>query len=156
MVQYTSLELGSGVAGARVYPTPGVGLGGRTSHSGRGEYTTTAALGAGDTVLMFDLPPRARVVGGFLKAEGQLDSNGTPTLTVSLGTAATPGLFFNASTAVGRAVGATADTNMAATGRDYVTTAKTRVIMTFPAGAATGVVGNKIVAHLTYHVEEPA
>ena len=45
---------------------------------------------------------------------------------------------------------------MAATGRDFVTTGKTRVIMTFPGAAATGVVGNKVIAHLTYHVEEPA
>jgi hypothetical protein len=45
---------------------------------------------------------------------------------------------------------------MAATGRDYLTTGKTRVTMTFPAGAATGVTGNKVIAHLTYHVEEPA
>lgn len=136
------------------YPVPGVGLGGKTSHSQRGEFTTTVALAAADTIQMFDLPPRARVVGGFLKA-AQLDSNGSPTITVSLGIVGTPGLFFNASTAVGRTAGVTADATMNPAGRDYLTTAKTPVIMTIPAGAATGVVGAQIVAHLTYHVEEP-
>lgn len=147
---YTSLELTP-----PAYPVSGVGLGGRTYHSARGEFTTTAGIGAGDTVAMFDLPPRARIQGGWIKAD-QLDSNGSPTITVSLGISGTAGLFFSASTAVGRSSGVTQDTTLLPTGRDYLTTGKTRVIMTFPAAAATGVVGAKVVAHLSYTVEEPA
>lgn len=155
MANYTSIELGSGVAGARTYPVSGVGLGGRTYHSARGEYTTTVAIGAGDTVQMFDLPPRARIHSAYIKAD-QLDSNGSPTITTSMGITGTAGLFFSASTSVGRTAGASADTAMLPAARDFLTTGKTRVFLTFPAAAATGVVGAKIVVHVAYSVEEPA
>jgi hypothetical protein len=71
MAQYYSLE-----TTAPVYPISGVGLGGRTTHHARGEFTPTAAITTADVVDMFDLPPRARIIGATLKAEGQIDSNG--------------------------------------------------------------------------------
>src|SRR6476646_1401799 len=98
MAQFYSIETGSGVAGARLYPVSGVGMGGRTSHHARGEFTTTAALAAADIVDLFDLPPRARIIGGFIKAT-DMDTNGTPTIAFNVGIAGTPALFFAASTA---------------------------------------------------------
>jgi hypothetical protein len=146
MTAYLSTELTP-----PVYPVSGVGLGGRTYHAARGEFTSSVALALNDTVAMFDLPPRARVVGGWLKAT-DIDSNGSPTIALSLGISGTAGLFFSSST-VGQAGGV--DVTMAATGRDYLTTGKTRVILTVATGPATGVAVGTIVAHLAYHVEEP-
>jgi hypothetical protein len=147
MTAYTSLELTP-----PAYPVSGVGLGGRTTHAARGEFTSSVALAAADTVAMFDLPPRARINGGFLKST-DIDSGGSPAIALSLGIAGTPALFFSSST-VGQAGGV--DTAMAATGYDYVTTGKTRVILTVTTGPATGVAVGTIVARLAYTVEEPA
>lgn len=146
MANFTSLELTP-----PVYPVSGVGLGGRTAHHARGQYTTLATLATADTIQFFDLPPRARVVGGYIKAD-QLDTS--TGLALSLGTATTPALFFSSST-VGRTAGGGVDRTMTFAGTDFVTTAKTRVILTATAGATTGANG-AIVAVLTYMVEEPA
>jgi len=152
MADYFSLQ----TAGPRQYPVSGVGLDGRTAHHERGEFTATANLTTGDRVLMFYLPPRSRVTGGFIKSTGQLDSNGTPTVTVNVGTTATPTLFFNGSTNVGRVVGDSAETTMNPTGRDFLTSAKTPVYMTLGANPATGAATAKIVVMLTYLSEQPA
>lgn len=146
MANFTSLELTP-----PVYPVSGVGLGGRSEHWARGQYLTTATLATGDTIQFFDLPPRARITGGFIKAD-QLDTS--TGLTLSLGISGTPALFFSAST-IGRTAGGGVDRNVTFAGTDYVTTQKTRVIMTATAGATTGANGN-IVCGLTYLVEEPA
>jgi len=152
MANYFSLQ----TIGPRLAPISGVGLDGRTAHHERGQFSATVALTTADNVLMFYLPPRARIVGGFIKSTGQLDSNGSPTVTVNLGTAATPTLFFNASTNVGRVVGDSAETTMNPTGRDFVTTAKTPVYLTLAANPATGATTATIVAMLSYLVEQPA
>lgn len=146
MANYNSIE----VAGS--YPVSGVGLGGRTAHHARGQFALTAALAAADTIQLFDLPPRARVLGGFIKSD-DVDTNGTPTITYNVGTAATPALFFAASVA-GQA--GTVDRNLAVAGTDFVTTGKTRVLLTVAAGPATGTTTGTIVVVLNYTVEEPA
>ncbi|MCW2763385.1 MAG: hypothetical protein JWR85_3586 [Marmoricola sp.] len=146
MASFNSLELTP-----PVYPVSGVGLGGRTTHTAYGRYTTAATLATGDTIAMFDLPPRARIKHGFIKS-AQLDTS--TGLTLSLGTVATPTLFFNAST-VGRTAGGAVDRALSFTGTDFITTGKTRVIMTATAGATTGANGD-IVCALEYTVEEPA
>lgn len=151
MAQFYSLETGGAITG-RQYPTPGVGMGGRVSKHGRGEFTTTAALTTADTVDLFDLPPRARVIGGFIKAT-DMDTNGAPTITLNVGITGTPQLFFAASTA---AQAGTVDRALAAAGTDYVTTAKTRVKLTVQANAATSVAVGTVVVVLNYIVDEPA
>jgi hypothetical protein len=151
MTAYSSLELTP-----PIYPVSGVGVGGRTTHHARGEFTPTVALTTADTVAMLDLPPRARIVSAVLKYEGQTDSNGTPTWAVNVGTAATPALIFAASTA-GRTAGASIDRAPTAISTDFLTTgAKTRIFLAPSANAATFVVGQKIVLIVAFLVEEPA
>lgn len=147
MAQFYSLE-----TTPPVYPVSGVGLGGRTSHHARGEFTTSVALAAADVVDLFDLPPRARVLGGFVKAT-DMDTNGSPTIAFNIGIAGTPALFFAASNA---AQAGTVDRAMAATGTDYVTTGKTRVKLVVSTGPATGVAVGTVVVVINYIVEEPA
>jgi len=146
MVAYTSLEMTP-----PVYPVSGVGLGGRTSHSARGQYTVTTALAAGDTVAMFRLPPRARIKSGYIKSDA-VDSGSA--VTYNVGIAGTPALFFSGST-VGRNGGGV-DRTVAFAGVDYVTPAYQTVILTVGAAPTTGTSGGTIVLDLTYSVEEPA
>lgn len=135
----------------RSFPVSGVGLGGRTSHHARGEFTATTAFTTADFVDMFDLPPRARVIGGFIKAT-DMDSNGAPTITLNVGIVGTPQLFFAAAN-VAQAGGVLATLTTA--GYDYVTTGKTPVRLVPQANAATFAAGTIIVV-LDYIVEEPA
>lgn len=150
MAQYYSLELGDGVANARTYPTPGVGLGGRTIHYARAEKTLSAAITTSDVLDLFDLPPRARVVDGWVKSD-DMDTNGSPTYAFNIGISGTAALFFSA--AVAPQAG-TVVRMSAATGFDYLTTAKTRVKLVPSANAATFAAGTLVVM-LAYIVEEP-
>lgn len=152
MAQFYSLELGSGLANARTYPVSGVGLGGRVMKHARAEFTTTAALALNDIVDLFDLPPHARVQSGYIKST-DMDTNGSPTITFNVGITGTAGLFFASSTAP---QAGTVDRTMAATGVDYVTTAKTRVKLVVNAGPATGVAIGTVVVVIGYFCEEPA
>lgn len=152
MAQFYSLQLGSGAVNARTYPVPGVGLGGRTAHHARAEFTTTAALAAADIVDLFDLPPRARVIGGLVKST-DMDTNGTQTIAFNIGITGTPALFFAATVA---AQAGTVDRTLAVAGTDYVTTGKTRVKLVVSTGPATGVAVGTVSVILTYFVEEPA
>lgn len=154
MAQYFSLQLGGGVAGARTFPVSGVGLGGRTTHHARGEYTPGAAITTADVIDMFDLPPRARILGATLKYEGQIDSNGVPTWAVNIGSAETPALIFAASTA-GRTAGASVDRSPTAISFDTLLPSKTRIRLVPTANAATFVPGQKIVLIVDFTVEEP-
>jgi len=152
MANFKSIQLGSGAANGRNYPVSGVGMGGRTNHGARGEYTITAALALNDTIELFDLPPRARVVSGFVKVD-DLDTGGSPAIVLAVGDAGDDDRYFTGLT-TGQAGGVS--TTMAATGVDYVTTAKTRVIAKVTTGPATGATTGKVVVVLNYWVEEPA
>jgi hypothetical protein len=152
MTNYTSLELGGGLANARNYPVSGPGVGGRTPHAARGQYTITAALALNDTIQMFDLPPNARITGGFIKSD-DLDTNGSPTIVYSLGDAGSSTRFFSGAT-VGQTGTFVSTLNFG--GLDYVTTGKTRVFLTVTTGPATGATTGTIVCVLHYWVNEPA
>ena len=145
MVDFSSLQMTAPTA-----PVSGVGLGGRTPHGARGEFTSTVAVTTADRVIMFNIPPRSRIVSGFLKTT-DMDSNGAPTLALNVGTVANPTLFFAGSTIAqtGGAVG------MFSNGLDFVTTARTAVIITPSANAATFANGT-IVLVINYWNEEPA
>ncbi len=151
MANFNSVELGGTTANARTYPVSGVGLGGRTTHRARGEYTITAALALNDTIQLFDLPPRARILGGFIKAD-DLDSGGTA-IRLSVGDSGSATRYFSSSSA--GSVATSVDMTMAATGVDYLTTAKTRVFMTVSTGPTTGATTGTIVVSISYNVEEP-
>ncbi len=151
MAQYYSLELGDGVANARTYPVSGVGLGGRTVHYARAEKTLSAAITTSDVLDLFDLPPRARVVDGFVKSS-DMDTNGSPTFAWNIGDSGDADRYFAAANApqTGVVVRMTL-----ATAIDYVTTAKTRVKLVPSANAATFAAGTLVVM-IGYIVEEPA
>lgn len=152
MATLTSVELGSGVAGARTYPVSGVGTGGRTTHAARGTCTITAALALNDTIQLFDLPPGARIVSGFVKSD-DLDSGGTG-LRIDVGIAGTTTLFLTGGAGTpGPVAGVTNVLN--ATGVDYLTTAKTRVIATVSTGPTTGATTGTFIVVLEYFVNEP-
>lgn len=146
MAAYLSLE-----KTPPTYPVSGVGLGGRTSHHARGQYTVVTALVANDTVALFRLPPRARIIGGFLKSDA-VDS--ASAVTYNVGITGTPALFFSGST-VGR-TGGGVDRTVAFAGTDYVTAGFTEVMLTVGASPTTGTTGGTIVVVLNYMVEEPA
>lgn len=152
MANFKSLELGGTAANARTYPVSAVGMGGRTPHGARGEYTISAALALNDTIELFDLPPRARIVGGFVKS-ADFDTNGTPTIVLAVGDAADDDRYFTGLT-VGQTGGLS--TGLAITGVDFVTTQKTRVIAKVTTGPATSATTGQLVVVLHYWVEEPA
>ena len=101
------------------------------------------------------IPNNAVIDQVVLKAQTQLDSNGTPTLAFNVGVTGTPALFFSAITTVGRAAGASYETLMAAGGKLYKNTsgAKQRVDVSPSANAATAVAG-VLEVQVRYHIEE--
>lgn len=155
MATLYSLELGGtrATTGARTYPVSGVGLGGRTTHAARGTYTISAALALNDTIQLFDLPPNARIVSGFVKSD-DLDSGGTG-LRIDVGDAADADRYLVGGAGTpGPVAGVT--TVLAATAYDYVTTAKTRVFATVSTGPTTGATSGTFTVLLEYIVNEPA
>ena len=115
----------------------------------RATVVCAAAPATTDTLNFFYLPPGARVVGGYLSAT-DMDTNGSPTLTLNVGEAGTPARLFSAST-VGQA--GTASQSFAAGALDYQYAAKTLVTGVAQANAATGAAGSVTLA-LLYVVEE--
>jgi hypothetical protein len=114
-----------------------------------------AGLIANDTIEFGYIPMNAVVVGAGLKADTQLDSNGSPTLALDLGVAGTPQLFKAAVTTVGHANGASVDNSITAAGFLWKNTtgADVQIVATAHAGAATGV-GGQLELDLTYFVED--
>lgn len=136
-----------------VYPVSGVGLGGRTPHAARGTYTITAALAANDTIQLFDIPMRSRIVGGYIKSD-DLDSGGTG-LRIDVGDSGDADRYFVGGAGTpGPVAGVSND--VAAAGLDYLTTAKTRVLATVSTGPTTGATTGTFTCVLFYFNEEPA
>jgi len=138
------------------YQPPGTGHGECqiTQHLHTSAYVS-AALATNDVVQFGYIPANAVVSGVTLKADGQLDSNGSPTLTFDVGVTGTAQLFKAAVTTVGRAAGASVDTTNAAAGTLYKNTsgAKQLIFATAHAGAATGAAGT-LELDVTYWVED--
>lgn len=111
----------------------------------------TAALTTSDTFAFFTLPKNARVHLATLKCT-DIDTNGSPTVTINVGDAGSSTRYFSAST-VGQA--GTVDIAIAAAGRLYKTTAKTPIVGSVGTGAATGVAGTLELA-IGYVVEDAA
>ncbi len=148
MATYTSLELTP-----PTYPVSGVGMGGRTLHSARGTFTLTAALALNDTIQLFDIPVRSRILGGFVKSD-DLDTGGTG-LRIDVGDSGdTDRYFVGGAGTPGPVAGVTND--VAATGIDYLTPQKTRVYATVSAGPTTGATTGTFTVVLFYSNEEPA
>lgn len=112
------------------------------------EVAISAALTTADTINFFDLPPNSRVLYAILEAS-DLDTNGTPLLTLNIGDAGDADRYFVASTVGQTGVSAV---STAVTGLGYLNTAKTRVVGVPAANAATGVAGT-IALTVLYVVE---
>ncbi|HEY5106591.1 MAG TPA: hypothetical protein VII73_07445 [Caulobacteraceae bacterium] len=116
-----------------------------------------ATLAANDVLNFGYLPNNAIVASMVLKAATQLDSNGSPTLSIDMGVVGTAQLFKAAITTVGRTAGASADigTGLAAAGYLYKNTsgAKQLVIGTVHAAAATAVAGT-LELDVEYYLED--
>lgn len=117
----------------------GVSAGGPAGNvlSAYAEVSCTAALTTADTINFFDLPTGARVLHMTMEST-DLDTNGTPLLTINVGDAGSATRYFSAST-VGQA--GTASSTSAVTGLHYKNTAKTRIVGVPAANAATGAAG---------------
>ena len=112
------------------------------------EISVTAALTTSDAFNFGVLPANARVIGGFLEAT-DMDTNGSPTLTINVGDSGDADRFFAAST-VGQA--GTASTALAVTGLGHKFTSETTITGAPAANAATGAAGTLYLC-LYYVVE---
>lgn len=113
--------------------------------------TCAAAPATTDTINFGYLPANARIHSAVLKSS-DMDSNGSPTITINVGDAGSATRLFSASTAP---QAGTVDTSMQATGRFYKTTGKTLIVGVAQANAATGVAGT-LELSITYVVEDSA
>lgn len=106
--------------------------------------TCTAAPSTSDTLNFGYLPKGATIIGGYIEAS-DMDTNGTPTLTLNIGDSGDADRYFAAST-VGQT--GTASTSAAVAGLGYTTTADTLVTGVAAANAATGAAGTVAVTLL--------
>lgn len=102
------------------------------------EVVCSSAPSTSDTVNFFDLPAGARVLLAVLEST-DMDTNGSPTLTINVGDSGDADRIFAAST-VGQ-TGALSSA-LAVTGAAYKYTAKTRITGVANANAATGAAGS--------------
>ena len=131
-------------------PALGHGLAGNLKVA-YGEVVCSAAPSTSDTLNFFDLPANARVVLAVLESD-DMDTNGSPTITLNIGDAGSATRYFSASTV---AQAGTESSAIAAGGVGYKTTAKTRITGVAQANAATGAAGTVRLTML-YFVEGAA
>lgn len=111
----------------------------------------TSAMATNDLLNFFYLPANARIIGATLKSS-DIDTNGSPVVTIDVGDAGSTTRLFSAST-VGQA--GTVDVTMQAGGVFYKTTAKTLIYGTCHLQAATAAAGTVELA-IRYVVEDSA
>jgi hypothetical protein len=126
---------------------PGHGFGGNVKVS-YGECAFSGTITTSDSATILNLPVGAVVLGAVLEAD-DLDTNGSPTITLNVGDAGSANRYFAASTVAqtGAAASATAATGLLWT----VTAGNTAVIVAVAANAATSAAGSVRVA-VTYYL----
>lgn len=130
MATYSSAEY------SNTYPIPDAGLAGVVMCQ-KATVTCTAAPSTSDTLNFFYLPKNAYVLLAVLEAS-DMDTDGSPTLTLNIGDSGDADRLFAAST-VGQA--GTVSTAIATAGVNYTTTAKTLITGVAAANATTGAAG---------------
>ena len=130
-----------------VWPVSGPGMGGRSKKVERAfvDLATLGTIAIGDTIDLFKLHPRFRVLSGFIKSTGAAASS-----TLAVGDSGNAARYF-AATAITTAGTSTA---LAESGRDFLTGGYT-LVQGVIAGAATGATGTLTVV-LEGYIEEPA
>ena len=131
-------------------PFPSHGIAGNLKVA-RASVSCTAAPSTSDTLNFFYLPKNARVHLAVLEAT-DMDTNGSPTITLNIGDSGDADRYFAASTV---AQAGTLSTAIATTGGDYITTDKTLITGVANANAATGAAGT-VYLTMFYSVEESA
>lgn len=131
-------------------PTAGHGLGGDVK-SVFAEVVCSSAPSTSDTLNFFYLPAGARVLMAVLEAT-DMDTGGSPSLTLNIGDAGDPDRLFAAST-VGQA--GTVSSAIAATGAGVKFTDKTLITGVAAANAATGAAGS-VYLTVFYRIEGAA
>ena len=101
-------------------------------------YTMTTAPVNGDIFEMLRVPAGARITGVTLKST-DIDTNGTPTVTLNVGDTADPDRLLAAVT-IGQA-GGTSSALVSSTGQFYKYTTETVISVSIPTGPATGAIG---------------
>jgi hypothetical protein len=139
---------------SKVGTSSGHGLNRMSSHL-HAISPTISTWATGDTITVGNLPRQAIVTNVVLKAAGQLDSGGSPTLTLDVGVSSSSQLFKAAISTVGRAAGASVDTTNTPGGYLYQNNsgADLAVVVTVHAGAATPVAGT-LELDVEYYVED--
>lgn len=101
-------------------------------------YTMTTTPANGDVFEMLRVPRNARITGCTLKST-DIDTNGTPTVTLTVGDSGDTDRLITGST-IGRA-GGTDSALVSSTGQFYQYTTETVISVAISAGPATGAVG---------------
>lgn len=125
---------------------PGHGLGGNLKVS-YGEVAFTGTITTADSATILNLPVGAVVIGAVLEAD-DLDTGGSPAITLNLGDAGSASRYFAASTVAqtGAAASATAATGLLW----QVTAGNTAVVVAVAANAATSAAGSVRAAIMYY------
>lgn len=117
----------------------------------RGTYSISAALALNDVIEICKLPARHVIVDAILDTD-DLDTNGTPLITLSVGTATTANLLINAST-IGR-TGGIARMDQAGGARLAEADTDTVIRITVAAAPATGAASGTIGLTLFYRAAQ--
>jgi len=121
----------------KTQPQIGQGLTNMVKTIGGSFAITTGMVAVGKTTALFNVP-RGFVVTGIIAVATDIDTNGAPTLTLSIGDSGSGTRFLSASN-IGQA--GTSTQTVASTGLLYAFTADTEIIVTATAGAATAAAG---------------
>lgn len=128
-------------------PVASHGLGGNVKVA-RAAVTCSAAPSTSDTLNFFYLPPGARVHLAVLEST-DMDTNGSPTITLNIGDSGDADRLFAASTV---AQAGTLSTAIATTGADHQYTSETLITGVAAANATTGAAGT-VTLTVFYSVE---
>ena len=111
--------------------------------------TLTAAPTTADVINFFSIPRNSILIGATVAAS-QIDSNGSPTLTLNIGDAGSAGRLFPALTSVGRAAPGSVSSAVAFGGYGYLYTADTVIQGSVGVNPATGVAGATVTLTVMY------
>ncbi len=113
------------------------------------QFTTIAALAAGDVINMLQVPAGATITGVGLDVD-KLDSSGTPAIVLNVGDAANNQRFVK-NAAIGQAGGVAVPNQNGTLGFPYP--AVSTILVQVGTGAATGVVGANVRLVLNYSLD---
>ena len=144
------MAIGAATGTVTVFPRWQAGL----EYTAVGTYTIGAILAAADTITFANMLPKGAQILGVDFISNELDTNATPTGTVTVGTAVSAAAYIS-SVSVGLAAAGNTQVKVssnvvAGLGGDAVQ-ADTSIVVTFPAAFATGAATGVIVVTVRYY-----